>query len=382
LENFEQDSAQQHRSRLMRFVPHRILFRLHVIAASAKHPEIWIFREIFQYNQHGNNTHGRDCLMSLIMASSKSIVAGKPVPWTLYDREHNVLLKQGDVVRDDKHRDALLSSGACHELSWEASNSGDSRNNSLPAAEETSTKQTKNIQNDKNYTFDDMKLKVGDKLNLEVPGDYDFRIGKQPPNERFLVKVIGFLKGASLLITGPATAAVNAQLIAGKKVVMRSFSGQNAFGFSSCIERVCKVPYEYMHLSFPDIIEGIVVRKTPRVRTRIIVAVQNTKSGSAEQVSALISDISANGVSLDAKQPLGGKGDILSLAFRVPLHNIEAYLSVKGAIRAVISGDTIDTSKSDLIRHGIEFQELQPNDSVILQSMIYQQMIENPHKVV
>ena len=318
--------------------------------------------------------------MGLITASNKDIVVGKPLPWTLYDREHNTLLDQGDIVRDDKHREALLTSGACHELSWEAVKKETESN--LPAIEEPFPKQSVDNQTGKSYTFDDMKLKVGDKLNLEIPSDYDFRRGQQPPNERFLVKVIGFLKGASLLISGPATTAVNAQLIAGKKVIMRSFSGQNAFGFSSSIERICKVPYEYLHLSFPDIIEGIVVRKAPRVKTRIIAAVQDGKPDGAEQISALISDISANGASLDAKRALGGKGDILSLTFRVPLHNIEAYLSVKGAIRAVLNGDAIDASKSDLIRHGLEFQELQPNDRVILQSMIYQQMIENPHKVV
>ena len=318
--------------------------------------------------------------MSLIMANSKSIAVGKPLPWALYDREHNLLLKQGDLVRDDKHRDALLASGACHELSWEASGKKDDGNAS-PADEKIPQSQPENdTAGKKRYTFDDMKLKVGDKLNLELPSDYDFRVSRQPDNERCLVKVIGFLKGASLLVTAPA--AVNVQVIPGKKVIMRSFTGQNAFGFSCSIERICKVPYEYLHLSFPDIIEGIMVRKAPRVKTRIIAAVQDGKSGEAEQISALISDISANGASLDAKQPLGNKGDILSLAFRVPLHNIDAYLSVKGAIRAVFGGDPADASKPDLVRHGIEFQELQPNDSVILQSMIYQQMIENPHKLV
>ena len=320
--------------------------------------------------------------MSLIMVNSNEIVVGKPLPWTLYDLKHNLLLNQGDIVCDDKHREALLASSACHELVWETpvkQNAWDGDNNS-DVAETAPFNQSGDKKNGKSYTFDDMRLKSGDKLNIELPADYDFRVKRQPDSERSLVKVIGFLKGASLLVTAPTT--VNAQLIGGKKVVMRSFSGQNAFGFSCSIERVCKVPYEYLHLSFPEVIEGIVVRKAPRIKTRIIAAVQDHKSGATEQVSALISDISANGASLDAKQSLGDRGDILNLAFRVPLHNIDAYLSVKGAIRAVLGSDTADAPKSDLIRHGIEFQELQPHDSVVLQSMIYQQMIENPHKLV
>jgi hypothetical protein len=251
----------------------------------------------------------------------------------------------------------------------------DNADDSLFAAEETPPEQTGEEKTGKRFVFDDMKLKAEDKLQLEPP--------PQLARERFLVKVIGFLRGASLLVTTPVTAnGLRLQLLEGETVVMRSFSGQSAFGFACTIERVIKTPYEYLHLSFPDNIQGIVIRKAPRVKTRIIAAVQDNKPGATEQAPALISDISANGVSLDAKQALGKKGDILNLAFRVHLHNIDAYLSVKGIVRAVLSGDAVDASKSGVIRHGIEFQELQPNDCVILQSMIYQQMIENPHKLM
>lgn len=320
--------------------------------------------------------------MSLILINSSEIVVGKPLPWPLYDLKRSLLLGQGDIVRNDEHRDTLLASSACYELLLEtpANKNANANNGKLVASEEIPLDQPSNKEARQSYTFDDIKLKVGDKLNIELPADYDFRLKHQPPNERFLVKVIGFLKGVSLLVTAPNT--TDAQLMAGKKIIVRSFSGQNAFGFSCAIGRICKDPFKYLHLAFPDHIEGIVVRKAPRVKTRIIASVQDGKSGTEDQVSALISDISANGASLDAKQPLGDKGDILNMTFRVPLHNIDAQLSVKGAIRAMFSGDTADTSNSSLIRHGIEFQELQPNDCVILQSMVYQQMIENPHKLV
>jgi hypothetical protein len=195
--------------------------------------------------------------------------------------------------------------------------------------------------------------------------------------------VIGYLRGVSLLVTMPITAnGLRLQLSEKEKLVMRSFSGQNAFGFACTIQRIIKIPYEYMHLSFPEDIQGIMIRKAPRVKTHIVATVRDVKSGDAGQVSALISDISANGVSLEARNVLGNKGDVLNLAFRVQLHNVDAYLSLKGIIRAVITVDPADTSKTAPIRHGVEFQDMQPNDIVILQSLIYQQMIENPHKLV
>jgi len=123
------------------------------------------------------------------------------------------------------------------------------------------------------------------------------------------------------------------------------------------------------------------IRKAPRIKTRLIAAVHDSNSGPDKQTSALISDISAKGISLDAKQPLGAKGEILNIAFRVQLHNVEAFLALKGIVRAVIKNEDTDP-KAPPVRHGIEFQDLQPNDSVVLQSMIYQQMIENPDKLM
>lgn len=313
--------------------------------------------------------------MSLILANSNEIVVGKSIPWSLYDQDRNLLLDQGGLVRDEKHRNALLASGACHELSWEASGVGGSSDLSFLSNGTASPVQDGIVDTAARFTFDDMKLKVEDKLQLEPPA--------QLTRERFTVKVIGFLRGASLLVSMPITAnGLRLQLREKEKLVMRSFSGQNAFGFACKIERICKIPYEYMHLSFPDDIQGIVIRKAPRVRTRIIAAVLDSKAGAEKQISALISDISANGISLESRQPLGDKGDTLNLSFRVQLHNIDAYLSLKGVIRAMFTVDPSDASKTGLIRHGIEFQDMPPNDSVILQSLIYQQMIENPHMLI
>lgn len=303
--------------------------------------------------------------MSLILVNSDELVVGKPSPWSLYDSENKPLLGQGELVRDENHRNTLLAQKACREMSWETTGG---ENNSFPPVEEKVGDAKGNSQ----FTFDDMKLRVEDRLQLEPPA--------QLSRERLLVKVVGFIRGVSVLVTTPLTAnGQRLQLLENEQVVMRSFSGKNAFAFASSIMKVNKVPFDYLHLSFPNDIQGLVIRKTARVKTRIIATVQY---GNAAQTSAIISDLSANGASLDAKEGLGNKGDVLSLGFRVNLHNIEALLSVKGVIRALISDDTLDIQKAEHIRYGLEFQNLQPNDSVILQSMIYQQMIENPQKLV
>jgi hypothetical protein len=311
--------------------------------------------------------------MSMIPVSRSEISLGKPLPWELYDQNQRVLVEQGGIIRDSQHLDSLLANGAFRELSWKTP---DVRNGVAPSAAAIAPEHGGADGVNGQLTFDDMKLKVESRLQLEPP--------KQLGSGRILVKVIGYLKGVSLLVTAPVAAnGVRLQLIEGEPVVMRAFSGQSAFAFTCTVDRVCKLPYEYLHLSFPDVIQGVMIRTAPRVKSNIIASVQNASSrNTTEQIPALISNISANGAALDAKRPLGHKGDILSLSFRVNLHQIDAFLSVKGAIRAVLDGEAPDVSSPGITRHGIEFQELQPNDMVILQSMIYQQIIESPHRVV
>lgn len=310
--------------------------------------------------------------MSLILVNRSEIAIGKPLPWQLYDRESKVLIEQGGIVRDSGHLDELLADGACRELSWEAPG-GENGSSRLSAAAPPPEQAGANAQ----FTFDDMKLHAESRLQLEPP--------KQLGRERFMVKVVGYMRGVSLLTTMPVAAGgFRLQFMEGEKVVMRSFSGQSAFAFACTIERICKLPCEYLHLSFPDVIQGVMIRKAPRVRSSIIAAVQNASSGQpGEQSSVLISNISANGAALDAKHPLGEKNDILNLAFRVNLHKIDAFLSIKGAICAVLDAETAEQRPAPgITRYGVEFQDLQPNDMVILQSMIYQQIIESPHRLV
>ncbi len=57
--------------------------------------------------------------MSMILVNKNDITVGKPLPWQLYDQEHNVLMAQGGTVLDNEHLNSLLANGAYRELLWE-----------------------------------------------------------------------------------------------------------------------------------------------------------------------------------------------------------------------------------------------------------------------
>jgi hypothetical protein len=223
------------------------------------------------------------------------------------------------------------------------------------------------------FTFNDMRLRPGDRIQLQLPPSLG-------PG-RHIVKVIGYLEHGSLLVAAPAVNGMRLQVRENDKIVARVFSSQKAFAFDCFVERVCTAPYPYLHLSFPEKIQGSVIRKSPRIKTRIPAAALKADN-TGEKQNVLITNISADGALVQARAPLYEKGQEISLAFQVKLHHIETALRVNAIIRSIMNEDPKDGGVPGMFSHGLQFMPLQPNDSMILQSLIYQQMIEQPQTVI
>lgn len=309
--------------------------------------------------------------MSLISLSRSELAMGAPLPWDVFDPGRILLAARGTTISNDEQLLALLEKQPCRELTWEAA-TPDSGPEELTSEQITTADNSSNAQQS-TFPFEAMKLKVGDRLQLQPPAALS--------PERFIVRLIGFLNNVSLLVTAPVDArGMRLQLVEDEELVVRVFSSQNAFGFPCSVRKISKLPFDYLHLSFPTEVQGMIIRKAPRVRTRIIAAVNTGKEGE-DSTSAIISNLSANGALLDARRNLADKGSTIKLSFRINLHNMDAYLTVSAAIRAVFGDEATEQESAGLIHHGLEFVNLPPNDSVILQSMVYQQMIERPHTV-
>jgi c-di-GMP-binding flagellar brake protein YcgR len=224
------------------------------------------------------------------------------------------------------------------------------------------------------FPFDAMNLKVGDRLQIQPPVNLS--------TERCNVRVVGFVPQQSLLLTAPLNSSgARLDLIERDQLVIRVFSSQNAFAFACDVLRSCKLPYPYLHVSFPQSVQGTVVRKAPRVKTKIIAQVQPDRPA-AVAAPAVISNISANGALLDGRRNLADLGDIVQMKFQIKLHNVEIPLTLRATVRAVFGEETPAVGAVPLAHFGLEFTELQPQDQMVLQSMVYQQMIERPQSLV
>lgn len=222
------------------------------------------------------------------------------------------------------------------------------------------------------FTFADMKLGVGDRLQIQLPTHLR--------SERAFVKVVGYLENVSLIVTAPSRNGSRLTLLENEILVVRAFTRQSAFAFNCSILRVCKLPFDYLHLSFPRRIQGTVIRKSTRVRAGFDAELAAAAPSGTSATRATIVNISSTGALVSAPEPLGAAGDTLTLRFRVHLHDVDSGLEVAAKILNVAQED--GTEPECVYRHGIEFQNLKPNDRMIVTSFVYQQIIENPRSVV
>lgn len=225
---------------------------------------------------------------------------------------------------------------------------------------------------DRRYTFDDMRLKVGDRLQLQFPA----RIA----HERTFVRLIGYVSNQGLLVMAPRqNDGLRIHLHEGDELVVRVFSSQSAFGFSSRIDKIIKLPFEYLHLTFPKEIRGMQVRKSPRVKTRII-CLATTAASDDNNLNGILTNMSANGALLAAKQMIAPVGETIRLAFRFNLHGTEALMNLNALVRSQFADENPGSRTPE--QHGLEFVGLSSSDAMLLQSMIYQQMIEQPDTLI
>jgi c-di-GMP-binding flagellar brake protein YcgR len=305
--------------------------------------------------------------MSLISVTREDIPLGAPLPWPLYDQGGVVLLEQGAVIDSAERLNTLLAASPLRELSWTVPSGA-----AEPSADNAAAAKAMLADiPETGFTFQDMRLRVGDRIQLQPPATVS--------QERYIVRLIGYLENSTLLVTMPLENGLRVPLRENDKIVARVFTSQKAFGFTSTVERVCKIPYDYLHLSFPYAIQGSVIRKSPRVRTKIITSIsRGDETDESKRQSGLIVNLSADGALVRARQPLADKGESLRLAFRVNLHSVDAFLTVNAVVRSIFLDENGEGGGAPMHNHGLQFLELKPNDSVILQSMIYQQMIEQP----
>ena len=132
----------------------------------------------------------------------------------------------------------------------------------------------------------ELKHSIGETLQLQFfPGSAE---------ERYYVKLIGFLENKSILVTTPRLEGSALKIPPEQQFIVRMISGNSAQGFTATTLCSTTRPYPHLHLTYPENLESITVRKAERVNCKLIVTVQNqeTEYSEGDGISASMKDIS------------------------------------------------------------------------------------------
>lgn len=290
--------------------------------------------------------------MNLVPIQFSDLKIGQPILWDLFDQEKKPVIKHGYIIKTTEELKELSKSPIFR------------RSDNLPNEDQF------NVKKVSEFKFDDMQLKVGDKLHLRqhlsARGQCCSKNGGY-----CMATVIGYIPGYSLIVTMPRTDQFTGQLLLeGDQILVRLCSGRYVFSFTTFVDKLVKQPFNYLHLSFPKHILGQTVRKSRRIKTAIE-ADATIKGGS---FPLIITNLSATGAEISTHAELGGIGAQFELFLKIKIHEKETSLQLQSTIRSCK-----DANKEGVLYYGVEFTGLQTEQIFLLRSFIYQELIDNPN---
>lgn len=217
----------------------------------------------------------------------------------------------------------------------------------------------------------DLQLHVGDNIQIQFIGDEHER--------RHSCQVVGFQPQASLIVTIPMVNGKIMLVREGQSMIVRLLSGNHVCAFTSRILTQQLKPYPYMHLEYPKELESIVVRKSLRTDTELVVSVFPPGANRRDLSQALpgaITNISTSGALLKLKDKLGEVGEEIYLSTRLTIGGIKEYLHTA----AIIRNQRMGAKKEDaslVYSYGVEFTEVRKESVIALHGYVYEQLINS-----
>ena len=281
------------------------------------------------------------------------VLVGKPLPHHLYDGNRRLLLKRGYIVESIHQCELLVENGLYRNFNERSTSTSQSSSvtSDAPASREAIT------------TLEATKIRIGDPLSMQKSSD----------DPRLVVKLIGYVKNRGLIVTVPGSDGEFVMLKDGQSFVCRFFSGQNAYAFTTTVAKQTSVPFPHLHLSYPREVRGLEIRKGSRIDVELIAAISAEGGGETKSGSGKIVNISTGGGALRAKQPIGEKGDVISVKFKITVSDIQTFIVFDSIIRT-ISQDQGDPNMPYL--HGLQFIDPDPNMAMALAAFVYQKIVD------
>lgn len=213
------------------------------------------------------------------------------------------------------------------------------------------------------HSLEEIHLQVGDLFQLQVQ--------QENAAVRYHVKLIGYSKGASLLVTAPTIGGRMVLLRQDQPLVVRSFSGKSVYAFATSVIKVVNTPYSYLHLAFPERVRGLVVRRGARVAVSLPARVHAEGGGSTD---AQLANISISGALLRIADIELHKDQRVEVQFDAGLNGIDLHISAPAIVRSIDAQP--DVNGEAAAQFGIEWNEVDDSHQIMLCAFVYHQLLE------
>jgi c-di-GMP-binding flagellar brake protein YcgR len=224
------------------------------------------------------------------------------------------------------------------------------------------------------YSFESLNLQVGVRLQL-------ITYRRIKPMQYFST-LIGYVRDEYLIVKLPMENGMPVGLVEGERVTIRVFSGVNVCSFACTVERVFDRPLYYVHLSFPDTIQGTSLRTAMRVKVDMPAQVMPSQPGSPA-VDCALTNVSVNGARIEAPRSLPDDGGEITLEFSVipSTYDKEVRVRVRSVVRNM---NTLrrESDGADVFAYGVQFLDLNPVHHTMLQNLTYEVLLTDRQNIV
>ena len=308
----------------------------------------------------------------LLPVRRDDLVVGVPVAFPVYDAQGKLLLNVGQVVYSEKQVDTLFERGLFCNPAWQGSNQPErvSRiqvgTDAAPVVEvgRGAMRSATLPRDDGKFSFDRLRLLPGTILQVHSATD-DSRA-------RASHKLIGWQEKAGILLSALNAQGNIAPFREGELLAVRLMAGKEIVAFQSEVRKICFSPFPYVHLSWPEILQRQMLRKSMRVNTQLIVRI--TAGGGARRYSGRVINLSVGGAQLMVPDASLNREDEIQLALRLMAAGQEHLLTLGARVRSVNVEPMPDAVQS--VRYGLEFLPMGTPEQLVLENYILNNLAE------
>jgi c-di-GMP-binding flagellar brake protein YcgR len=220
-----------------------------------------------------------------------------------------------------------------------------------------------------------------DSLNLQVGVRLQFITYRRIKPVQYFSTLIGYVRDEYLIVKLPMENGTPVGLVDGERVTIRVFSGMNVCSFACTVQRVFDRPLHYVHLSFPDSIQGTSLRTAMRVKVDIAAQVLPAR-GDGAAVECSLTNISVSGARIESPRSLPEDGGEVVVEFGLPspLGDGEMRVRTRAAVRNVNALRREDGA--EMFAYGVQFLDLDQVHHTMLQNLTYEVLLSDRQNIV